>query len=246
MTNKHIGEIWETRHGEKYEIISYNRYSDVLIRFLDTGAVKHTAYSCIKNGSINNPFRKSVLGIGYIGDDSTVTKIDGKKKRSYNTWLHMMHRCYNNKEHIKRPTYIGCSVCDEWHSYYEFSKWYDAEYYEVEGEETHLDKDILVKGNKVYSPETCVFVPSYINNLFTIGGNSRGDTLIGTHRTDDGTYVVHCGGEYYGCYKTEQEAYQVYKLQKELLIKETAERYRNVIPVKLYNALVRYVVEQED
>lgn len=78
----------------------------------------------------------------------------------------MLERCYSARYQERKPTYKGCSVCDEWLNYQNFAKWYDDNYYEIKGEIMCLDKDILVKGNKIYSPENCVFVPNYINVLF--------------------------------------------------------------------------------
>ena len=98
---------------------------------------------------------------------NTTTTIKGKDKKSYQCWSNMLKRCYNKNVHNKQPTYKDCSVCNEWLCYANFEKWYDENYYEIEGERTELDKDILFKGNKVYSPITCIFVPQRINTLFT-------------------------------------------------------------------------------
>lgn len=73
----------------------------------------------------------------------------------------LLQRCYDIKFQHNHPTYVGCVVCDEWLHFSNFKKWFDANF--VEGYD--LDKDILVKGNKVYSPDTCCFVPHEINIL---------------------------------------------------------------------------------
>lgn len=81
--------------------------------------------------------------------------------KSYKTWDTMIRRCYSKYKQVENPTYIGCSVCEEWLTFSNFKRWFDENY--IEGYE--LDKDILVKGNKVYSPETCCFVPKRLNLL---------------------------------------------------------------------------------
>lgn len=90
--------------------------------------------------------------------------------KSYRVWRDMIRRCYSQKAQIRNPTYIGCSVCDEWKHYSNFKKWFDLNY--VDGYQ--LDKDILINGNKVYSPETCCFIPPYLNSLFNDSRKIRG------------------------------------------------------------------------
>ena len=119
-----------------------------------------------------------------------------------------------------------------------------------------LDKDILIKGNKIYSPETCIFVPQTINSLFVKRDNKRGESVIGTSPRKNGKYVVHCNlinpetgeskCEYLGVYDTQEKAFQVYKYYKEKNIKEVADYYFGRIPDKLYNAMYNYEVEIND
>ena len=119
-----------------------------------------------------------------------------------------------------------------------------------------LDKDILVKGNKVYSPETCIFVPKTINSLFTKRQNDRGESVIGTSLTQNGKYRAYCSlinpktgkskYEHLGCYETQEKAFEVYKYYKERNIKEVADYYKDKIPQKLYDALYNYEVEITD
>ena len=120
-----------------------------------------------------------MCGVGYLGNTSTSK--NKKVKHSYRIWLGMIRRCYNPRGYDGKMVYYkDCSVCDEWLCYANFEKWYDDNYYEVNNEEMNLDKDILVKGNKIYSPNTCVFVPQRINSLFLKRNKSRGKYPIGT------------------------------------------------------------------
>ena len=97
-----------------------------------------------------------------INDYDDITYRNGRDIKSYSVWHSMLQRCYDDKYHIKHPTYEGCTVCDEWLYFSNFKKWFDENY--IEG--TQLDKDIFSK-NKVYSPETCCFVPREINVLMS-------------------------------------------------------------------------------
>lgn len=120
----------------------------------------------------------------------------------------------------------------------------------------HLDKDILIKGNKIYSPDTCIFVPQRINKLFTKCDKNRGNSVIGTHHDKNNKYQANCRlvnpktgkskNKYLGIYDTELEAFEVYKYYKEKNIKEVADYFKEQIPQKLYDALYNYEVEIDD
>ena len=120
----------------------------------------------------------------------------------------------------------------------------------------HLDKDILVKHNKIYSPETCIFVPQTINSLFAKNNKNRGESVIGSSLTKNDKYQVNCWlinpktgkteSKYLGTYDTELEAFEVYKYYKEKNIKQVADYYKDEIPERLYNAMYNYEVEMDD
>jgi hypothetical protein len=113
-----------------------------------------------------------MCGIGYRGLEG----VDCTSE-SYIKWHDMINRCYNAKFHERQPQYKGCTVCEEWLNYSNFKVWYDQ--HKISGMSLDLDKDILFKGNKVYSPETCCFVPHAINTLFLNSKKSRGDLPVG-------------------------------------------------------------------
>mgnify|MGYP003199047241 FL=1 len=218
---------------------------------------KGVRYESFKNGNVKCPYERTVFGIGYVGEGKYKVSENGKDTKSYNTWRNMLQRCYNEKCQEKNPTYKGCTVCDEWHNFQNFAKWYEDNYYEIEGERIHLDKDILCKGNKIYTPETCVFVPQTINMLFTKRQNDRGESVIGTsYHKRDKKYQAYCSlinpktgkskDKYLGYYDTEIEAFEIYKYYKERNIKQVADYYRDLIPERLYMALYNYEVEITD
>lgn len=167
--------------------------------------------------------------------------------QSLNQWHKMFHRCYNIKYQEKHPSYIGCQVCDEWHLFSNFKKWHDEHY--IKGYD--LDKDILVKNNKVYSPNTCCFVPHEINTFLTRRQNQRGDYPIGVYKCGDKYHSHFCKHQqriYLGSFNTPQEAFYAYKNAKERYIQEIAEKYfhEGKITKKVYNALMNYTVEMND
>ena len=152
----------------------------------------------------------------------------------------MLSRCYSENFHERFPTYSGCSVCGDWLYFSKFKGWMENQDWQGK----HLDKDILLQGNKVYSPETCIFIPSYINNLFLNSRAKRGDCKLGTsYDKSRKKYVVRCWdgqGEYtyLGGYTTDIEAHEEYCKYKYKIIKRIAECQEE--PVK--SALLKYKI----
>ena len=154
----------------------------------------------------------------------------------------MLKRCYRTKYKDMYPAYYKiATVCDEWHCYQTFAEWYENNKYNVE-ERLHLDKDILIPGNKIYSPETCILVPQRINLLFMNKSNSQG-LPNGIRKMKSGSYSVHYSHLKVGNYKTFEEAVNAYCIAKENAIKDIADEYTNIIPTKLYEALMNYKVD---
>ena len=200
---------------------------------------------------MGNPYEPKTCGVGYMGVGKYRSRDKNHKKtKAYTTWHNMLVRCYSDKYHIEKSSYINCEVCEEWKNFQNFDEWFENNYYEIEGEKMHLDKDILMKGNKIYSPDNCIFVPQKINDLFTKCDKSRGTLPIGTRETRHHTFESRCNvmkkSIHLGNYKTPEEAFKAYKQFKENYIKEVAEEYKGKIPTKLYKALYNYQVEIND
>jgi len=157
----------------------------------------------------------------------------------------MLERCYCKKYHTKKPTYIGCSVAEEWHSFQNFAQWF----YENSTESFELDKDILIKGNRVYSSKTCCFVPAEINVLFT-KISRRGNYPVGVSLHKEGKFQASMSVSnkqiYLGLYTTPEEAFEIYKEAKEEYIKKFADKWEGQITEDVYNALYKYKVEIND
>lgn len=140
-------------HGE-LEIIDYISSSLVYVRFTETGYKTSAESGDIRKGSVRDLLCKSIFGVGYCGVGGFKQSTNGKKNSTYSAWYNMLLRCYSEKHREKYPTYSDVYVCDEWHNYQNFAKWYEEN--KVSGME--LDKDIKIKGNRIYSPKTCIFV----------------------------------------------------------------------------------------
>lgn len=251
-----IGEINKNSYGSVMTIIEYKNNKEIIVEF-DNGFIKKCGYRVFKEGKLISPYCKTICSIGYIGEGKYPQSNKKGKTPQYHHWFAMIQRCYNNKRLEKFPSYKGCSVCEEWHNFQNFAKWFDENYYEINGEQMALDKDILYKGNKIYSPQTCIFVPQRINNLFTKNNNKRGDYPIGVSWDKSKNKFISLCHIYnssthksttvtIGRYDTSKEAFYAYKEFKENYIKQVADEYKPYIPQKLYNAMYRYEVEITD
>lgn len=247
LRNERLYESNYNNQGELMTIIEYYNANNLIVLFDKTNKTKKCAYREFKNGSVTDNFYPSVCGIGYVGD-TTIVKDKKKVKDSYSVWANMIFRCHSPRVTKKHIAYVDCSVCEEWLCYANFEKWYNDNFYSVGEEKMQLDKDIIVKNNKLYSPHTCIFVPQRINSLLTKRKMSRGKYPIGvTYSKKVGKFepqVQGCG--WLGYYDTPEEAFYVYKENKEKLIKKMADSIKEFIPIKLYNALYNYRVEITD
>lgn len=251
------GERNYNTFGSEMIIVRYKMRRDIDVYFPEYNwTAEKVRYDNFKNGQIKCPYERRYHGVGYLGEGKYKISENSKLTKVYDTWHHMLQRCYDEKYQKRQPSYKACTVCDEWHNFQNFAKWYEDNYYEIEGEIMHLDKDILIKHNKIYSPDTCIFVPNIINILFIKNDKSRGESIIGTHRLKNGKYVANCHlfnskigkskNEHLGTYDTQEKAFEIYKYYKEKNIKEVADYYKDKILERLYNAMYNYIVEITD
>ena len=254
IANKRLGETVMQKCGELAFIVEYVNSMDITVQFKKTGELVKTRYDVFVKGSVKSHFTPSVFGIGITGLEPTRDE-NGEMLDSYRCWNNMLMRCYSAKYQQKYQTYRGCCVSEVWLYYPNFKNWYDNNYYEINNKTSQLDKDILIKNNKVYSPDTCVFVPNFINTLFVKRQNDRGDLPIGvTYHKVNKKYQAQLSvfrngkktKEYLGYFTTPEEAFNAYKRAKEDYIKEIADEYKDKIPAKLNKAMYAYEVEIND
>ena len=251
-----IGEENINTFGSKMIIKEHRKYSDIDVYFPEYNwTFKHATYQSFKKGKIKCPYEKRYFGVGYLGEGKYKVSENRKLTDEFKIWYHMLQRCHDPKYHEKEPTYKDCTVEDYLLNFQHMCKWLENNYYEIPGEKMCLDKDILNKGNKIYSKDTCIFVPQRINTLFTKSDKSRGKNPIGTYQLSSGNYQVHCSNAYgksvyLGSYSTKEEAFRVYKEYKEKVIKEVIDSYEGKIPEPFYSrlkeAMYNYEVEIDD
>lgn len=174
--------------------------------------------------------RRTIHGHG-INDAWYVTKptFEGKQVTCafYEVWSSMLARCYSEVLQARYPTYKGCTVAEEWLSFSNFKDWMIKQDWKGKA----IDKDVLVHGNKLYSPGTCVFVTGEINNLLLTGRATRGKWPQGVHLHYGGSFQAHIGIEgklkHIGGYDTPEEAEQAYLKAKVARITEVSHKPEN-------------------
>lgn len=252
-----VGESKYNNQGCLMEIVEDNGSSNIIVEFKDEYNTRvSTQYCNFKSGSIKNPYYPSVYGIGITGNKYP-RSINCKITREYDTWIHMLQRSFDNKCKERQPSYDVVSCCEEWLNYETFYEWlhgqpnFDKWY---SGKRWAVDKDILNKRNKVYSPENCCLIPQNVNCLFLKREAQRGKYPIGVSHRKDG-FLASCHNpftnrrEELGYYSTPEKAFYLgYKPYKENIIKQVAqiEFDKGNITKECYESMMNYEVEIDD
>ena len=239
-----IGEIFTSNDYGKYEILERIDSEHFKIRFLNTGFENVVSIASISYGDLKDYKAPSVCGVGFIGSNDLIKPTDEK---SYICWNSILERsyAYHNLEH--HPSYFGAMICKEWEGYTVFKKWFDENY--IEG--FHLDKDILLKNNIIYSPETCCFVPPEINCIFASLSHSRNSLPLGVSYSEERRkYVAQIGRgkktKLLGRFNNVEDAFNAYKQAKEQSLRDIANKWKDKIKPNVYEALINYKIEITD
>jgi hypothetical protein len=223
-----VGSIWDSKNCGPFEVISIHHHDIVLVRFLSTGYKTKTRTCHVRSGNVRDKYFRSVFGIGFIGDGPFKSKDSGKVTMEYRAWKAMLSRCYDKKTQENHPTYIGCTVSEEWHNFQSFAKWFH-ENYPHDRLNYDLDKDMKKIGNKVYSPDWCMFISMVSNRFITDCSASRGEFMIGVSFIGQrGLFKSCCRNpltgkqDYLGVYTSEIEAHLAWRERKSELAYELA------------------------
>ena len=245
-----VGKVCKSKSSGDFKIVKYNDTRNVEIQFFNTGFEAVVELGNIKKGLIKDPYSPSVYGVGILGTKYPISE-GGVLTKEYVLWKNMLERCYSDTYQKKQPTYVGCEVSENFKSYEYFYEWCNKQV-GFSNKDWQLDKDLLVKGNKVYSEYSCVFIPRKINQVLVKRTASRGEHLIGVYWCKKGkAFVAQVNknkgkSEYLGIFKTEIEAFEAYKQAKESLVKQQANKWKDKIDDRAYNALMNYEVDIDD
>ena len=246
------GDVFKTKSYGDLTVTKYINSQDVHVMFINTGYQTVTLASNIRRGLVKDRLSRSIYGVGITGDIDL--KVNGQYLKEYKIWKGVLRRCYSEYCHNTQPTYAECSMSKDFQYFPYFMQWCSKQTgfgsLDDKGRPFTLDKDILIKGNKLYSEDTCCFVPYEINNSFLKKGNKRGECLIGVCKRKD-RFIAHLSRGnsiqiFLGSFTTEIEAFNAYKQAKEAHIKSLAEKWKDQIDLRVYEALVKYEVEITD
>lgn len=256
IKTKHLYEENYNNQGCLMKIVECTA-NGIIVEFQDEHRYRvHTIYANFKSGSIKNPYYPSVYGVGITGVKYPIS-INCELTIEYDEWKQMLRRCFSNKEKERIPAYKIVTCCDEWLSYEQFYEWLHLQNNFdkwLNGTRWALDKDILIKGNKIYSPDACCLIPQNVNCLFLKRESQRGIYPIGVTYRKDG-FIASCHNpftnkrEELGCYSTPENAFYLgYKPYKEEVIKQVAqiEFDNGNITKECYDAMMKYEVEITD
>lgn len=245
---KYEGRVFNTNNYGDVVVLEYTNSRDITVKFINTSNVRKVFLPQLKSGKIRDNELKPVYKVGIMDIPNAVGTRDHPK--SYVKWNAMLQRCYNENLRSKHATYYDCEVSDDFKYYSKFKEWFENQIGSNQ-DGWHLDKDILVKGNKVYSAETCCFVPPEINCAVVTSGSRRGSHPSGVIWNCTKTRYrarIQRGNtwESLGTYDTPEEAFAVYKPIKEAHIKSLADKYKDVIDPRVYEALYAWTIDVDD
>lgn len=249
VKNKYVaGHTLPTPFYGDVEIVEYINSKNVTVKFNNTGYIATAQLNNIINGRLRDKLAPYIYGVGIVGDE--VCSVEGEPLREYVIWQGMLRRCYCETFKERNPTYIDCKTSNNF-KYFPYFKSWCKDQIGFNDPDFQLDKDILLKGNKVYCEDLCVFVPKDVNLLFTKRDSKRGECLIGVSYVErDKKYRVNLsvkGRKLINKYfNTEYEAFQAYKTSKELYIKDVAEKWKGKIDQRVYETLLNYKVDIDD
>ena len=242
-----------SKQGYEVRLNKYNSCFDCELEFLNVKFPYkvNIEFRSFKNKTVRYPYHPSKYNVGYIGIGKFVGGSYSDESTEYDYWDGMLRRGYSERVKKLHLSYNDCTVDEHWHNFQNFGDWFEKNYKPEYMKGWCLDKDILIKGNRIYSENTCCFVPNEINVLFTNGYVKRGKYPKGvSYKPKINRYVAqyqnNCVVTHIGTYKTIEEAFQAYKEVKEDYIKQKANKWKDKIDPRVYQAMYNYQVEITD
>lgn len=231
------GDVFTSNQGHTAIVLEYKNVHNIVVKY-SSGRIETCSGGNLRAGKFKDKGLPTVLGIGILGYESDV------EKSSYTAWYSMLQRVYAPQCEKTKRVYEGCSVDSSWLYYQVFKKWYDGQIKEVSWQ---LEKDLLVKNNKVYSPDRCVMVPQELNKFLVSQGRHREGVPTGVYyqkQRDKWVAQVCIEGKHYalGRFDTSGEAFLVYKSAKEAEAKRLAEKWCKIVDPRVTTALLNFEV----
>ena len=239
------GEVTINKNGSEMIISAYRGNKDIDVYFPQyEWTAKNREYKSFRNGEIRCPYEPSVMKRGYIGVGEYLPYMNGKASTEYRSWKSILHCCYD-PNHEDYPYYgeEGYTICNEWLDFQTYAQWYKDNHYNLKNQQVILSSKIMNE-DKVVSPTNSFFIPRSLSQLLRMHGVTccHGKYQVNLrYTTVDG--VAH--NDYLGFYGLDN-AKLVYKENKERVVRELAEQYKDYIPTKLYDYMKNFVLDIKD
>ena len=233
-TNR-VGEKVVNCQGIVGQIVKYIKNNNIDVEFEDGYIAKGQHYSNFKIGAIRSLNFKSVFGVGYYGEGYFYPSNNTAYKKFLNLWVGMLRRCYYDKYHSSH-SYKDVTVCEEWHNFQNFAKWCQ-EVYKNYMKNWDLDKDIICPTCRVYSPDTCTFVPREINSWFKKNTNASYRIKKNGHYEVD--YIEYKKKRSSRVFKNKNEALEFLELNRKEYLKSLANNFKELVDIRVYNILIK-------
>ena len=237
------GAMFKNNQGIEFEVVKRVQGQKFLVRFCTPEGFEAVCKAGnITKGAVRYPFKPSHAGVGVLG-----TFPVNVSDYQYKSWSGMLKRVYKPTP-SQLSQYGDCSVSEDWHAYENFYHWATHQQYQ---EGWHLDKDLLIKGNREYNQDACVYLPKDINIFLTARRNHRGMYPVGVtyhERLDKYQATCNVAGKsvYLGLFSDPATAFLAYKKEKESYAKALAKAWTGVISAKAVDALLKYEVLETD
>ena len=251
IVNSVVGKTFNSNSFGKFTVLKYENYENVYIQFEQTGGVNITDLHRVRDGSVVDLLAKSNYNVGYIGYGYDPKCAESRKL--FKIWSGLVQRCFDPLWKTRHKCYELTTCSEDFLCAANFITWSKSQlgYNSIDESDKPfaLDKDILLKGNTIYSPDTCVFVPREINNLILSNRKVRGNLPIGVTSAEArfrARVSINNKEVALGVFETSNEAFQAYKEAKERHIKEVANKWKDRIDQRVYYALMKYEIDITD
>lgn len=238
------GSLHKTNSSGVIKVIECINSYEIRVVFIDTGNEVIASAGNIRKGSVKDRMRPSVYGVGFIGDGNFRAAKNGNRCEEYVAWSNMMTRCYSDSYQAKIPAYKGCTVCKEWHNYQNFAEWASIRK-SLSGSGWQVDKDLLVPGNKEYSPDSCVIIPQWLNTFLASRDACRGEFPVGVSKRkgkDDFESYCNFDGKriHLGVFSNPEAAHSAW-MEKKLSIALSKKNEMDAIDERIYQNVVSII-----
>ena len=239
-----VGDIFSTNAGGEVEVVEYRGALEVVVKHLDKWGHEDVVQTdLLRKGVVKNPYKPSVFGKGFMGVGKyRASSAPSRQSPAYKAWVGLIRRTYEPSYLSSGRNIYGSTVCEEWHNFQNFAEWFYNEP-NSDNPEFRLDKGMRVWGGRLYSPETCSYVPKCFHVWMTTKPRVSRELPRGVHPSG-AKYLVMLNGDgrnnYLGTFETVAEAQEVYEYNLHKKYRQLAIEHCDEIHPEVYDNLMEF------